>query len=158
MDLELTTEGRTLSLPGPETITSGDFLNLVRSFTLRPKSMFETSVPKPILSTVASLTNRFIWWPTMDADRVERMFIDDRSDQLIRKGKEGLSAKESWELAGVTPEKMEDHAIKFVCALSFPVSFRTDLDLSFSHQVPEDVPFPVRLRLSFVVVFSLPSR
>lgn len=113
MDAELSSVGQTYNLAGPKTFTHAEFLAFIRAYTLDPKHLTEAAIPKPLLKLFATLTNKFLWWPTMDADFVERQNIDERTDTQIRHLRDGsLSVAESWDRVGIEPDTMEEHALK----------------------------------------------
>lgn len=117
MDADHSSPGTTLNLPGPKTYTHTEFLDVLRSFTLKEPSRLEISLPKGLLQTAADVTNRALWWPFMDRDKIERAYINDRNDGDIRRAKDGLSAKDSWAVCGFEENELdtlEDHAIKYL--------------------------------------------
>ncbi|EKM79409.1 39kDa subunit of NdufA9, NADH ubiquinone oxidoreductase [Agaricus bisporus var. burnettii JB137-S8] len=92
--------GRTLSLPGPSTLTYEYLLDLISSVTLRPPSR-APMLPKPIALAAAKLAQS-VWWPALSPDEVIRRYIDD-SD-----------VPGDWEVVGVNPTEIESHAIKYL--------------------------------------------
>ena len=91
---------RTLSLPGPSTLTYEYLLQLISSVTLRPSSRAPT-LPKPIASLLAR-AGQAIWWPTLSPDEVTRRYIDD------------VDVQGDWETVNVTPSEIEQHAITYL--------------------------------------------
>ncbi|KAF8636019.1 hypothetical protein AX15_000179 [Amanita polypyramis BW_CC] len=91
---------RTLSLPGPSTLTHEYLLDLVSSVTLRPPSRAPV-LPKPLASLLAK-AGQAVWWPTLSSDEVIRRYIDD------------TDAPGDWEAVNVTPSEIEQHAITYL--------------------------------------------
>ncbi|KAI6114023.1 39kDa subunit of Ndufa9, NADH ubiquinone oxidoreductase [Pisolithus sp. B1] len=91
---------RTVSLPGPSTLTYEYLLELVEALTYRPPSRAPV-VPKPIALAVARAA-QMVWWPLMSPDEVERRYIDD------------VNVPGDWEAVGVRPDEVENHAITYL--------------------------------------------
>ena len=91
---------RTLSLPGPSTLTYEYLLGLVSSVTLRPPSRAPT-LPKPI-ATLLARAGQLIWWPALSPDEVTRRYIDD------------ADVPGDWDAVNVTPSEIEQHAITYL--------------------------------------------
>ena len=91
---------RTLSLPGPSTLTYEYLLELVGSVTLQPPSRAPV-IPKVIASVLARAAQA-VWWPTLSPDEVIRRYLDD-SD-----------VPGDWDAVGVTPAEIENHAITYL--------------------------------------------
>ena len=91
---------RTLSLPGPSTLTYEYLLELVSSVTLRPSTRAPT-IPKRIASLLARAAQA-IWWPTLSPDEVTRRYIDD------------VDVPGDWDVVNVTPTEIEQHAITYL--------------------------------------------
>jgi len=91
---------RTLSLPGPSTLTYEYLLDLVSSVTLRPPSR-APSLPKPI-ATLLARAGQLVWWPALSPDEVTRRYIDD------------TDVPGDWDAVNVTPTEIEQHAITYL--------------------------------------------
>ncbi|KIN92910.1 hypothetical protein M404DRAFT_1009296 [Pisolithus tinctorius Marx 270] len=91
---------RTVSLPGPSTLTYEYLLELVASVTYRAPSRAPV-VPKPIALAVARAA-QMAWWPLINPDEVERRFIDD------------ANVPGDWNVVGVCPDEVENHAITYL--------------------------------------------
>ncbi|KAI9463793.1 39kDa subunit of Ndufa9, NADH ubiquinone oxidoreductase, partial [Russula earlei] len=91
---------RSLALPGPSTLTYEYLLELVSTLTYNPPSRAPV-VPKPVAIALARAAQR-IWWPALSPDEVERRYIDD------------AETPGDWELVGVEPDEIENHAITYV--------------------------------------------
>ncbi|KAF8349317.1 NADH dehydrogenase [Amanita rubescens] len=91
---------RTLSLPGPSTLTYEYLLDLVSSVTLRPPSRAPT-LPKAI-ATLLARAGQLIWWPALSPDEVTRRYIDD------------VDVPGDWDAVNVTPTEIEQHAITYL--------------------------------------------
>lgn len=92
---------RTINLPGPSTFTHEYMLQLVESVTLRPPSKAPV-VPKKIAMALADIATKSVWWPTLCPDEVVRRYLDD------------VDVTGDWDLTGVTPTEIEQHAIKYL--------------------------------------------
>jgi len=91
---------RTLSLPGPSTLTNAYLLDLVSSVTYHPPTKAPT-LPKSIASFIASLSQR-VWWPVICPDEVERRFLDD------------VDTAGNWDVVGIEPDEIEKYALKYL--------------------------------------------
>ncbi|KAK2465219.1 hypothetical protein APHAL10511_002573 [Amanita phalloides] len=91
---------RTLSLPGPSTVTYEYLLELISSVTLRGPTRAPT-LPKPIASLMAR-GGQTVWWPTLSPDEVSRRYIDD------------ADVPGDWSAVNVTPSEIEQHAITYL--------------------------------------------
>lgn len=90
-----------VNLPGPSTLTHEYLLALVSSVTYHPPSRAPV-VPKRIATLITQLSNRYIWWPTLCPDEIERRFISD------------VDVPGDWHQVGVTPTEIEDNAIAYL--------------------------------------------
>jgi len=95
---------RTLSLPGPSTLTFSYLLDLVSTITYNPPSRAPV-VPKPIALALARVAQA-VWWPALCPDEVERRFMDDVG---VDGGVDG-----DWEAVGVRPEEIEQYALTYL--------------------------------------------
>lgn len=77
-----TTAGQTFELYGPNNYSMADVMEMVDRETF--KDHRHINVPKAILKPVAGLLNRFLWWPIMSADEIEREFIDQEIDETAK--------------------------------------------------------------------------
>ncbi|KIK69637.1 hypothetical protein GYMLUDRAFT_992204 [Collybiopsis luxurians FD-317 M1] len=91
---------RTIALPGPSTLTYEYLLDLVSSLTYQPPSRAPV-VPKAV-ALAAAKAAQSVWWPLLSPDEVVRRYIDD------------ADTPGDWELVGVTPSEIEQHAIQYV--------------------------------------------
>ncbi|KAL1736680.1 hypothetical protein EV714DRAFT_242078 [Schizophyllum commune] len=92
---------RTLNLPGPSTLTYEFLLDLVASVSLRPASA-APALPKGLAKWAANLVSKSVWWPTLSPDEIERRYIDD------------ATVPGAWDVVGVTPSEIENHAITYL--------------------------------------------
>ncbi|ROT37903.1 NADH-ubiquinone oxidoreductase 40 kDa subunit [Sodiomyces alkalinus F11] len=76
------TAGQTYELYGPNEYTMAEIAEMVDRETF--KKLRHINVPKRILQPLAGLLNRFLWWPIMSADEVEREFIDQQYDETAK--------------------------------------------------------------------------
>ncbi|TRM63959.1 hypothetical protein BD626DRAFT_547726 [Schizophyllum amplum] len=99
--MEMSRIERTLNLPGPSTLSYEFLLDLVASVSLRPVSSAPV-LPKGLAKWAANLVGKSVWWPTLSPDEVERRFIDD------------AKTPGDWDVVGVTPSEIENHAITYL--------------------------------------------
>lgn len=92
--------GRTLSLPGPSTLTHEYLLELIAAVTFNPVSK-APALPKPIALALAK-ASQAIWWPTVCPDEVERRYIDD------------VETQGDWDAVDIVPDEIEQYAIKYL--------------------------------------------
>ncbi|KAL9119374.1 MAG: hypothetical protein Q9187_004069 [Circinaria calcarea] len=72
------TASQTFELYGPKNYSMAEVSELVdREIHKRRRHI---NVPKRILKPIAGALNRFLWWPTMSADEVEKEFLDQVID------------------------------------------------------------------------------
>jgi NADH dehydrogenase (ubiquinone) 1 alpha subcomplex subunit 9 len=91
---------RTLSLPGPSTLTYEYLLDLVSSVTLRPPSKAPV-LPKAV-ATLLTKAGQVVWWPGLSPDEVTRRYIND------------TDVSGDWEAVNVAPTEIEQHAITYL--------------------------------------------
>ncbi|KIY67124.1 NAD(P)-binding protein [Cylindrobasidium torrendii FP15055 ss-10] len=91
----------TLNLPGASTFTYQYLLDLADTIIIRDPSK-APHVPKILAQVVCNVLDKALWWPFMSKDEIERKFIDD-SD-----------VAGDWELTGVTPTEIEQHALLYM--------------------------------------------
>ncbi|KAJ6512177.1 NAD(P)-binding protein [Mycena vitilis] len=92
---------RTLSLPGPSTLTYEYLLNLVSAVTIRSFESYVPEIPHGIATAIAKAAQT-VWWPLMSPDEVERRFVND-SD-----------VPGDWAELGITPTEIEPLALKYL--------------------------------------------
>ncbi|KAF2122110.1 hypothetical protein BDV96DRAFT_562930 [Lophiotrema nucula] len=73
-----TTAAETFELYGPRQYTMYEIHELVDKEIVKKRR--HINIPKRILKPTAKYLNKYIWWPTMSADEVEREFIDQEFD------------------------------------------------------------------------------
>ncbi|KAL3461343.1 hypothetical protein BJX64DRAFT_277847 [Aspergillus heterothallicus] len=77
-----TTAGQTFELYGPKNYSPAEIAEFVdREIVKRRRHI---NVPKRILKPAAHLLNKYLWWPTLSADEVEREFIDQEIDETAK--------------------------------------------------------------------------
>ncbi|KAM6494196.1 39kDa subunit of Ndufa9, NADH ubiquinone oxidoreductase [Amanita muscaria] len=91
---------RTLSLPGPSTLTYEYLLDLVSSVTLRPPTRAPV-LPKAVAALLAQVGQN-AWWPALSPDEVTRRYIDD------------TDVPGEWDAVNVVPSEIEQHAITYL--------------------------------------------
>ncbi|GJC87353.1 NADH-ubiquinone oxidoreductase subunit, mitochondrial [Colletotrichum liriopes] len=76
------TAGQTYELYGPQEYSMAEIAQFADREIFKKRR--HINVPKSILKPVAGLLNKYLWWPTMSADEVEREFIDQEIDETAR--------------------------------------------------------------------------
>lgn len=76
------TAGQTFELYGPKNYSTQEIAEMVdrEIFTKRR----HVNVPKAILEPVAGLLNKFLWWPVLSAEDVQKEFIDQQIDETAK--------------------------------------------------------------------------
>ncbi|KAI1080288.1 putative N6-adenine methyltransferase-domain-containing protein [Whalleya microplaca] len=77
-----TTAGQTFELYGPKEYCTADIAEMVDREIYKKRR--HINVPKPILKPIAKLLNRFLWWPVLSAEDVDREFIDQKIDETAK--------------------------------------------------------------------------
>lgn len=98
---ELPSVPSVLAFPGPSRLTHEYLLALVSSLTYHPPSRAPI-VPKRLALLVTQLSNRYIWWPTLSPDEIERRYIND------------VDVPGDWDKVGVEPTEIEENAITYL--------------------------------------------
>jgi NADH dehydrogenase (ubiquinone) 1 alpha subcomplex subunit 9 len=73
-----TTAAETYELYGPTGYTMAEINDLVGNEII--KNRRHINIPRRLLKPIAAALNKYIWWPTISADEVEREFIDQTID------------------------------------------------------------------------------
>jgi NADH dehydrogenase (ubiquinone) 1 alpha subcomplex subunit 9 len=73
-----TTASETFELYGPKNYSTAEIAKLVDREIIRRRR--HVNLPKAILKPTAYYLNKYIWWPTVSADEIEREFIDQKID------------------------------------------------------------------------------
>ncbi|BCR83110.1 complex I NDUFA9 subunit family protein [Aspergillus chevalieri] len=90
------TTGETYELYGPKNYSTAEIAELVdREIVKRRRHL---NLPKPVLKSLAHYLNKYLWWPTISADEVEREFIDQRIDPTAK----------TFKNLGIEPAQLED--------------------------------------------------
>ncbi|OHX00248.1 NADH-ubiquinone oxidoreductase 40 kda subunit [Colletotrichum incanum] len=76
------TAGQTYELYGPQEYSMAEIAQFADREIFKKRR--HINVPKSILKPVAGLLNKYLWWPTMSADEVEREFIDQEIDETAK--------------------------------------------------------------------------
>jgi len=91
---------RTLSLPGPSTLTHEYLIDLVSTLTYT--ELAKAPVIPKFAAVLAAKVAQAIWFPIISPDEVIRRYIDD------------AQTSGDWADVGVTPTEIEQHAITYV--------------------------------------------
>ncbi|WVQ84101.1 hypothetical protein IAT38_006246 [Cryptococcus sp. DSM 104549] len=131
LNAPVTSTSSTFALPGPDIYTHNELIQLLSTFTLRPKTSAPT-LPKPVALFLANCLNRGLWWPTISPDEIERKYIDDAGADAFEiaaagegEGPSGWNVGKAVQMTGVDgepvkswadldmePDTLEEHAIK----------------------------------------------
>ncbi|KAK0724809.1 NADH-ubiquinone oxidoreductase 40 kDa subunit [Lasiosphaeris hirsuta] len=77
-----TTASQTYELFGPKNYSTAEIAEMVDREIFKKRR--HINIPKKILSPVAALLNRALWWPIMSAEEVEREFHDQVIDESAK--------------------------------------------------------------------------
>ncbi|WVR04452.1 hypothetical protein IAU60_001455 [Kwoniella sp. DSM 27419] len=153
LNAPVTSVASTFALPGPVLHTFNSLQSLVSSITLNPVSTAPT-IPKQVAKLVATALNRGIWWPTTNPDEIERKYIDDLgvdafqtpdADKIAAGWAEGYKPDmvgidgeqvKSWKELDMTPDPIEDHAIKYLRRYRAATSYDKPLETG-RHKPPK---------------------
>ncbi|RAH84469.1 NAD(P)-binding protein [Aspergillus japonicus CBS 114.51] len=72
------TVGQTFELYGPKNYSTAEIAQLVDKEIVKHRR--HVNVPKAIMKPLAHYLNKYLWWPTVSPDEVEREFIDQVID------------------------------------------------------------------------------
>ncbi|KAK4689809.1 NADH dehydrogenase (ubiquinone) 1 alpha subcomplex subunit 9, partial [Tremellales sp. Uapishka_1] len=136
----------TFALAGPDLHTYNSLQALVSAMTYKPISS-APDLPKPIAKLIATALNRGLWWPTISPDEIERKYIDDIGVEAYSpqtenqptgwakahvigglKGIDGEDVK-GWAELDITPETVEEHAIKYLRRYRSAATYDLPVDL-----------------------------
>lgn len=104
MDAEETSTGQTFSLAGPRSYTMAELVTLVESLTFRKLRRDFLNVPKFVMKPICK-AGELVWWPMLNADELERRYIDDLAD---------APGTKSWADLGMEPDVLEEVAITYL--------------------------------------------
>jgi hypothetical protein len=76
------TASQTFELYGPKQYSTAEIAELVDREIVKQRR--HINVPKVLLKPAAHYLNKFIWWPTLSPDQVEREFIDQKIDPTAK--------------------------------------------------------------------------
>lgn len=76
------TASETFELYGPKNYSTAEIAELVDREIVKHRR--HINVPRFLLRPTAYYLNKFLWWPTLSADQVEREFIDQRIDPTAK--------------------------------------------------------------------------
>ncbi|KAL2865525.1 uncharacterized protein BJX67DRAFT_373157 [Aspergillus lucknowensis] len=105
-----TTAGQTYELYGPKNYSPAEIAELVdREIVKRRRHV---NVPKRILKPAAHLLNKYLWWPTLSADEVEREFIDQEIDETAKTFKD----------LGIEPDELSNLTFHYLATGAHPTT------------------------------------
>jgi NADH dehydrogenase (ubiquinone) 1 alpha subcomplex subunit 9 len=146
---------RTLSFPGPSTVSYQYLLDMIASLTYEESSRAPT-LPKSLALFIARLA-QLPWFPMISPDEVIRRYLDDVSEKVV-------SGKEDWEVVGVKPTEVEQNAISYLrrfrsgANYNRPVVFPRRPELQVSTLSPLLLPFRPVLWHMLCQLVSYPDR
>jgi NADH dehydrogenase (ubiquinone) 1 alpha subcomplex subunit 9 len=97
-----TTAGQTYELYGPQEYSTAEIAEMVDREIFKKRR--HINVPAPILKPIAALLNKVLWWPVINAEDIDREFIDQSIDE---------SAKTFKDL-GITPADLKDFTYHYL--------------------------------------------
>ncbi|KAF7314277.1 NAD(P)-bd-dom domain-containing protein [Mycena kentingensis (nom. inval.)] len=92
---------RTLSLPGPSTLTYEYLVDLVSAVTLQSSYSYLPEIPRGVATAFARALQA-VWWPLMSPDEVTRRYIND--SEVVG----------DWAELGIVPTEVEALALKYL--------------------------------------------
>ena len=101
-----TTTGQTFELYGPKNYSTAEIAELVDREIIKRRR--HVNLPKAVLKPMANTLNKYLWWPIMSGDEVEREFIDQKIDE---------SAKTFKDL-GIEPAELSNLTFHYLVSLS----------------------------------------
>lgn len=102
------TAGQTFELYGPKNYSTAEIAELVDREIIKHRR--HINVPKRALKPLAYYLNKFIWWPTMSADEVEREFMDQEIDPTAKTFKD----------LGIEPDELANLTFHYLVSLPLP--------------------------------------
>ena len=121
-----TTTGQTFELYGPKNYSTAEIAELVDREIIKHRR--HVNLPKAVLKPLANTLNKYLWWPIMSGDEIEREFIDQTIDE---------SAKTFKDL-GIEPAELSNLTFHYLVSLSCEVS----LDFSWAVFMETRLPWP----------------
>lgn len=101
-----TTTGQTFELYGPKNYSTAEIAELVdREIVKRRRHV---NLPKAVLKPLANTLNKYLWWPIMSGDEVEREFIDQKIDESAKTFKD----------VGIEPAELSNLTFHYLVSLS----------------------------------------
>ncbi|OKL61080.1 hypothetical protein UA08_03794 [Talaromyces atroroseus] len=76
------TASQTFELYGPTQYSTAEIAEIVDKEIVKHRR--HINVPKVLLKPAAHYLNKFLWWPTLSPDQVEREFIDQKIDRTAK--------------------------------------------------------------------------
>lgn len=76
------TASQTFELYGPKQYSTAEIAEIVDREIVKHRR--HINVPKVLLKPAAYYLNKFLWWPTLSADQIEREFIDQTIDPTAK--------------------------------------------------------------------------
>ncbi|RAO68882.1 uncharacterized protein BHQ10_004894 [Talaromyces amestolkiae] len=76
------TASQTFELYGPKQYSTAELAEIVDKEIIKHRR--HINLPKAVLKPAAYYLNKYLWWPTMSADQIEREFIDQHIDPTAK--------------------------------------------------------------------------
>jgi NADH dehydrogenase (ubiquinone) 1 alpha subcomplex subunit 9 len=96
------TAGQTFELHGPKEYQMAEIAALVDK-EIHTKRR-HINLPKPLLKAATGIISKYLWWPIMTPDEVEREFIDQKIDRKAKKFKD----------LGIEPDDLKDFTYHYL--------------------------------------------
>lgn len=121
------TVGETYELYGPKNYSMAEIAVLVDREIVKHRR--HLNLPKSVLKPMAHYLNKYLWWPIISPDEVEREFIDQKIDE---------SAKTFKDL-GIEPAELSDLTFHYLVSLAcVHVNTSVSIDANFGlERIPE---------------------
>lgn len=121
------TVGETYELYGPKNYSMAEIAELVDREIVKHRR--HLNLPKSVLKPMAHYLNKYLWWPIISPDEVEREFIDQKIDE---------SAKTFKDL-GIEPAELSDLTFHYLVSLAcVRVNPSVSVDANFGlERIPE---------------------
>ena len=101
-----TTTGQTFELYGPKNYSTAEIAELVDREIIKHRR--HVNLPKAVLKPLANTLNKYLWWPIMSGDEIEREFIDQTIDESAKTFKD----------VGIEPAELSNLTFHYLVSLS----------------------------------------
>ena len=121
------TVGETYELYGPKNYSMAEIAELVDREIVKHRR--HLNLPKSVLKPMAHYLNKYLWWPIISPDEVEREFIDQKIDESAKTFKD----------IGIEPAELSDLTFHYLVSLAcVRVNTSVSVDANFGlERIPE---------------------